>query len=108
MRDELVLVRRRFAALVAALGFGSSLRIWADEQSGGGGGPAAEPEALRLSRNGWMPNNEHLPILLYRHAVDARGSDPAAHFEQLFERKRLAAAMAQRRVRLSPLPFHRA
>jgi uncharacterized protein YjlB len=47
---------------------------------------AAEPEALQLSRNGWMPNNEHLPVLLYRRAVDARTADPAAVFEQRFER----------------------
>jgi uncharacterized protein YjlB len=44
------------------------------------------PEILRLSRNGWMPNNEHLPVLLYRHAVEIRGADPAAAFEQLFDR----------------------
>ena len=49
-------------------------------------GDNVEFEALRLSRNGWMPNNEHLPVLIYRHAVDIRGVDPAAHFEQLFER----------------------
>jgi len=89
MNDELFLMRRRFAALAAALGFGSGLRIWAaesDDQSGGGGGSAIEPDVLRLSRNGWMPNNEHLPVLLYRHAIDIHGVDPAAHFEQLFER----------------------
>jgi uncharacterized protein YjlB len=41
---------------------------------------------LRLSRNGWMPNNEHLPVLLYRQAMQTQGDDPAAQFEQAFER----------------------
>jgi len=86
MIDELFLARRRFAALVAALGFGSGPRIWAADQGATGGGGSPEPEILRLSRNGWMPNNEHLPVLLYRRAVDTGGADPAAHFEQLFER----------------------
>jgi uncharacterized protein YjlB len=46
----------------------------------------ALPEALQLSANGWMPNNPRLPVLLYRNAVSAAGSDPAATFEELFER----------------------
>ncbi len=46
----------------------------------------AEPEVLKLSRNGWMPNNERLPVLLYRRAIAPAGSDPAAQFEKIFER----------------------
>ena len=30
-----------------------------------------EVEHIPLSRNGWMPNNEHLPVLLYRRALHA-------------------------------------
>jgi uncharacterized protein YjlB len=46
---------------------------------------AIEPEVLRLSRNGWVPNNERLPVLLYRHAFDVAGAtDPAAIFERGF------------------------
>ena len=44
------------------------------------------PEALWLKANGWMPNNPHLPVLLYRGAVPTTGPDPAANFEALFER----------------------
>ena len=47
--------------------------------------PAIEPETLRLARNGWMPNNERLPVLLYRSAADLAIADPAAAFEELFE-----------------------
>ena len=45
---------------------------------------SAEPEVLNLSRNGWMPNNEHLPVLLWRSVLNA--GDNAAAFEQLFKR----------------------
>jgi uncharacterized protein YjlB len=39
-----------------------------------------EPDVIQLSKNGWMPNNEHLPVLLYRNAVSIEGHDPAAFF----------------------------
>ena len=42
-----------------------------------------EPEVLRLSRNGWMPNNERFPVLLYRSLFGVI-SDPAARFESMF------------------------
>jgi len=45
-----------------------------------------EPELLHLSRNGWVPNNDRLPVLLYRAAFDPTGPDPAAIFEQAFTR----------------------
>ncbi len=47
---------------------------------------SAMPEVLRLSANGWMPNNPRLPVLLYRQAVPIAGNDPAAAFEDLFGR----------------------
>src|SRR6202453_1291208 len=43
------------------------------------------PEMLRLSRNGWMPNNEEFPVLLYRGAF-ARSGDMASAMEAAFAR----------------------
>jgi uncharacterized protein YjlB len=44
---------------------------------------SAGVEVLRLGRNGWMPNNERLPVLLYR-GVFANDGDRAATCEDLF------------------------
>jgi len=41
---------------------------------------------LQLSRNGWMPNNERLPVVIYHGAFEAARADPALIFEQAFER----------------------
>jgi uncharacterized protein YjlB len=51
-------------------------------------GFAAEvaPEVLRLGRNGWMPNNERLPVLLYRGAFAAGTRDLASAMEATFDR----------------------
>ncbi len=68
--------RRRFTTMLGAAGISLSKQLQASEA----------PEVIQLSRNGWMPNNEHLPVLLYRHAVAIEGSDPAVLFETQFER----------------------
>jgi len=68
--------RGRFASLLTALGI---LR------------PAAKtfvlsnapPETIYLSRNGWVPNH-HLPVLLYRAALDPTLERPAARFDKMF------------------------
>ena len=78
--------RRRFVGMLGALGFGPSPGMGDAANGAGGGGAPRDPEVLRLSRNGWMPNNEHLPVLLYRGVQDLRGADPAARFEELFTR----------------------
>jgi len=65
--------RRRFSVLLAGL-------------PAAAGGGSREPELLRLARNGWVPNNERLPVLLYRGAIPARGEDAAAQFEAAFRR----------------------
>jgi uncharacterized protein YjlB len=61
--------RRQFGAILGALGLTSAR--------------AAELETLQLSRNGWVPNNEHLPVLLYRSAL-SQSPDRASRFEQMF------------------------
>ena len=43
-----------------------------------------KPETFHLSRNGWVPNNEQLPVLLYRAAIPATGTDAASVFEARF------------------------
>jgi uncharacterized protein YjlB len=80
--------RRAFAAMLGALGLGSMRALGATRESTvtGGGDGAHDPEILPLSRNGWMPNNEHLPVLLYRNMMHAEGDGAAAQFEQIFER----------------------
>nr|WP_263262777.1 cupin domain-containing protein [Pseudomonas sp. RIT-PI-S] len=46
-------------------------------------GTLAKVEAVRLDRNGWVPNNPQLPVILYRQVLQQM-SDPASAFEQLF------------------------
>lgn len=69
--------RRRFHAVCGAAG----LRL---VRTGAGG--AGDPELLRLSANGWAPNNERLPVILYRGVIPPREPDPAGLFEAMFER----------------------
>ena len=68
------MTRRQFSTSLAALGLSSVARAES----------AVEMEPLQLSRNGWMPNNEHLPVLIYHHAFDVTG-DVAATMEQAFQ-----------------------
>jgi len=70
--------RRHFNSILAGLSLASASSAF------GSSGSSSEPEDLRLSCNGWMPNNEHLPVLLYRSVIAASGMDPAAHFEAIF------------------------
>ena len=78
--------RRRFGKIVTALGFTPGVQGLASEPGGASEAANSQPEVLRLKRNGWMPNNPHLPVLLYRGAVSAQGDDPAAAYEALFTR----------------------
>lgn len=71
--------RRDFAATLAAIGLSS-------RTAGFGQNREPTPEVLRLSRNGWMPNNELLPLLLYQNVIKAESGDPAAVYEQIFRR----------------------
>ena len=81
------LSRRRFGQILAVLGLAPALSAFGREgDSNGSGGGTGDPEVLRLSRNGWMPNNPHLPVLLYRGAINPRSKEPAAVFEKTFAR----------------------
>src|SRR5579883_2354860 len=71
--------RRRFTALLGSAGVNSMI---ADDIHAKAG--STEPQILRLSANGWVPNNPRLPVLLYRKAIAAAARDPAASFEQIF------------------------
>lgn len=64
--------RRQFGAAIAAIG----LTATAHAES------KVQVERLQLSRNGWMPNNEHLPVLLYRRAFHA--ANQTAAMEEAF------------------------
>jgi uncharacterized protein YjlB len=81
--------RRAFTAMLGAMGLGSATSFAAARDgavTGGGTGGARDPEVLRLSRNGWMPNNDRLPVLFYRGVIHSQGDDAAATFEQIFGR----------------------
>jgi uncharacterized protein YjlB len=90
MGERLTFERRQFNRMVAALGLGGY--AMAAGESG--------PEVMRLTRNGWMPNNDDLPVLLYRTALKP-GGDLAAQFEAIFERNRWPAQW-----RNGVYPFH--
>jgi uncharacterized protein YjlB len=68
--------RRDFTVALTSLGIAGATSAFAQG--------AGQPEMLHLSRNGWMPNNERLPVLLYRNAIKPSGDDPAAQFEAIF------------------------
>lgn len=70
--------RRQFQALLAGLGI---------EMTTGGAlasGRHARVSSFVLPANGWVPNNQHLPVILYQAAVPIAGDDPASAFEALF------------------------
>jgi uncharacterized protein YjlB len=75
--------RRRFSAILGALSLAPACSAL-----GGGtiGQELPEPEILRLSRNGWMPNNALLPVLLYRGVLNPAATDAASLFEAEFQR----------------------
>ena len=68
--------RRLISALLPAAGMAEF----------GGARAATPPEAFLLPPNGWVPNNPHLPVLLYRAAIAPPANDPAALFETVFAR----------------------
>ena len=75
--------RRRFGAMLAMAGAGTRMGM-AELSAAELGGAGREPEQMLLARNGWMPNNAELPVLVYRNAF--AGSDLAAAMEREFGR----------------------
>jgi len=73
--------RRDFNCILAALGLAAPCTVSAGENVAGG---PPQPEVLRLTRNGWVPNNDRLPVLLYR-SVASKG-DKASWLEAEFQR----------------------
>jgi uncharacterized protein YjlB len=69
--------RRKFGAMLAVIGAGGATNMFASD---------TVPETLHLSRNGWMPNNDRLPVLLYRGAFKPGSPDMASAMETAFER----------------------
>jgi uncharacterized protein YjlB len=68
--------RRRFNAALAMAGLSMGREMFA---------VGSDPEMLQLERNGWMPNNAELPVLLYRGVFPAQ-ADMASAMETAFER----------------------
>jgi len=76
--------RRHFSSVLAALGLLPLRSVFSEANKAAGN--SEQPELLHLSRNGWMPNNEKLPVLLYRGVFTPQGEDPARWLELTFER----------------------
>jgi uncharacterized protein YjlB len=74
--------RRKFNALLALAGVGAGAREFASAATLEEQRP---PDVLHLARNGWVPNNPGLPVLLYR-GVFSKGGDMASAMEDAFER----------------------
>jgi len=72
--------RRKFSAWMAVAGAVVGTRAFAEQAA-----EQANPEVLLLKRNGWMPNNELLPVLLYRNAFPP-ARDLATEMETVFEK----------------------
>jgi uncharacterized protein YjlB len=74
--------RRRFNAALAVGGLfpATGTIAFADTSS-----PiVVQPETLNFAANGWIPNNQRLPVLVYRSAIKPVGADPASLFEHAF------------------------
>ncbi|WP_232393098.1 cupin domain-containing protein [Novosphingobium kaempferiae] len=41
-------------------------------------------ETMQLDANAWVPNNPHLPVRVYRSAIEVTGEQGAERFEMLF------------------------
>jgi len=80
-----MLDRRSFGAVLGTLGLAGATSARANMND-----PAVrsnvQPDAFVLQRNAWVPNNQHLPVLIYKAAIDPGATDPASVFEAVFRR----------------------
>jgi uncharacterized protein YjlB len=75
--------RRRFSAMVSAIGLTPAVSLFAamiDKDT------LVQPETLRLERNGWMPNNPELPVLIYRATAKGSPEQLASRMEEQFQK----------------------
>ena len=72
--------RRRFNAMVGAVSLTQARSLFAAMT----GKDTPAPEILRLSRNGWMPNNPDLPVLIYRAGAEGPAEQLASQMEAEF------------------------
>lgn len=73
--------RRLFNAILAGVGLslgGHVARAIAK-------GTPVSTESFLLTTNGWVPNNQKLPVIVYRNALSTTAPDPASTFEDLFQ-----------------------
>ncbi|WP_202035044.1 cupin [Paraburkholderia tropica] len=75
--------RRNLNVALALGGLFPATRVLAGDDDAA---DAAGPQVLRFERNGWIPNNQRLAVLVYRHAIPVNGPDPASRFEAVFAR----------------------
>jgi uncharacterized protein YjlB len=71
--------RRRFSAILSALSLTSAGSLFAAMID-------TQPETLRLERNGWMPNNPDLPVLIYRAVAKGSPEQQASGMEAQFQK----------------------
>jgi uncharacterized protein YjlB len=75
--------RRRFSAILSALSVtpaGSLFAAMIEKDT------VVQPEVLRLERNGWMPNNPELPVLIYRGVAKGSPEQLASGMEAQFQK----------------------
>ncbi|MDG6094256.1 cupin [Acetobacter sp. AN02] len=74
--------RRTFNSILTGLG----LSFGAGRVRAAAAATPARTEHFILRQNDWVPNNQELPVILWRNALPVSGDDPASAFEELFQK----------------------